>query len=155
MRGLSESGTRREALRKLLRAGAQSTQEELREKLKSQRFDVTQSTVSRDLRKLGAVKVSDTAGRIVYKLTDSANEPVVAGSLAEMIVDVRANSSIIVIHTPPGSAPLVARHLDRFRPAGILGTIAGDDTIFVAPSSEAGINGTIKAIRLSFQTGSY
>ena len=57
---------------------------------------------------------------------------------------------MIVIHTSPGSASLVARHLDINRPGGILGTIAGDDTIFVAPGKDISIKQTIAAIRESF-----
>ena len=57
---------------------------------------------------------------------------------------------MIVIQTSPGSASLVARHLDMNKPADILGTIAGDDTIFVAPSKDFSIKQTISAIRESF-----
>jgi transcriptional regulator of arginine metabolism len=58
---------------------------------------------------------------------------------------------MIVIHTTPGSASLIASHLDHFKPAGILGTIAGDDTIFVAPAIEKDVRDTIAEIQNSFE----
>ena len=57
---------------------------------------------------------------------------------------------MIVLHTTPGSASLVARHLDHAKPGGILGTLAGDDTIFVAPASLREVKATIRDIQKSF-----
>ena len=138
--------SRLEALRELLKQGTLSTQDELRDKLERLRFSVTQSTVSRDLRKLGAVKAIDTDGRTVYRLPEDEHQPV-AGQLSDMVKDIEHNNSLIVIHTMIGSASLVARHLDMVKPAGILGTIAGDDTIFVAPSAKRSMHATIQAIQ--------
>ncbi len=139
-------------LRKLLIAGKLSTQEELVEELSDQKFKVTQSTISRDLRKLGAVKAQDPAGRTVYRLPDDLSSPAMisGNSFAGLLVDVQHNGSLIVINTTPGSASLVARQLDQTRPEGILGTIAGDDTIFVAPVSSRKIEQTIEAISSLF-----
>jgi transcriptional regulator of arginine metabolism len=145
--------SRIEALRKLLSQGKLSTQDELREELESLSFKVTQSTISRDLRRLGAVKAVDPQGRTVYRLPEEASMPVAAtASLRDLIIDIRTNGSIVVLHTTPGSASLVARHLDHVRPGGILGTIAGDDTIFVAPAdlSARELKATIRAIQESF-----
>lgn len=148
----SDSKGRLQALRKLLSQGQLSTQDELREKLEKQSFVVTQSTISRDLRKLGAIKAIDTNGRTIYRLAQEAVAPVpvAASSLANLIVDIRTNGSIIVIQTTSGSASLIASHLDRRKPAGILGTLAGDDTIFVAPASLKEIKTTIREIMNSF-----
>jgi transcriptional regulator of arginine metabolism len=138
---------RLEALRKLLSQGLLSTQEELREKLRTMRFDVTQSTVSRDLRRVGAIKAIDPEGRTVYKLPELVDAPVApAASLRELVLDISSNGTLIVIRTTPGSASLVARRLDQARPQGILGTIAGDDTIFVAPAAPRASHGLIEAI---------
>lgn len=130
-----EPQTRLNALRKLLSAGKLSTQDELREELSELDFDVTQSTVSRDLRRLGAVKAIDPSGRTVYRLpSDRDSGPASpAGGIAEMITEIRQNGAMIVIHTTPGSASLVARHVDQSRLSKVIGTIAGDDTVFVAP----------------------
>lgn len=138
-------------LRKILESGKNSTQEEIRDMLEAKGHDVNQSTISRDLRKLGAIKGTDQKGRTVYRLSESAPETSFASqSLGDLIINILNNDSMIVIQTTPGSASLVARHLDMNKPADILGTIAGDDTIFVAPSKDYSIKQTITAIRESF-----
>jgi transcriptional regulator of arginine metabolism len=148
----SESTQRLQALRKLLSQGKLSTQDELREELEDLKFKVTQSTVSRDLRRLGAVKATDSNGRTVYRLHDEqAAAPPHAARLSELILDMKHNGTLIVIHTSPGSASLIARHIDHVKPGGVLGTIAGDDTIFVAPPATKSLHNVIKAIEDSFQ----
>ena len=133
----SDAKDRLSALRGLLLEGKLSTQEELREELVRLKFDVTQSTVSRDLRRIGAIKVSDAEGRTIYRLAEeSASPPVpaqMANSLRDLVLSIEENGFMIVVNTTPGSASLVARHLDSRRDGNIMGTIAGDDTIFVAP----------------------
>jgi transcriptional regulator of arginine metabolism len=139
------------ALRKILESGKSSTQEELRDMLEAKGHDVNQSTISRDLRKIGAIKGTDNKSRTVYRLSELSSESNFVGqSIGDLILNINHNDSMIVIQTSPGSASLVARHLDINRPADILGTIAGDDTIFVAPSKEHSIKQTILAIRDSF-----
>lgn len=143
-----DSRTRLQALRKLLAAGESSTQEELVKKLHQQRFDVTQSTISRDLRRLGAIKAIDGSGSTIYRLPDdpSSTPFTPSNGFRGLMIDIEHNGAMIVIHTTPGSASLVARQLDQTKPYGILGTIAGDDTIFVAPSSVKKIAETVAAI---------
>ena len=139
------------ALRKILESGKNSTQEELRDMLEAKGHNVNQSTISRDLRKIGAIKGTDNKGRTVYRLSEISQESTfVAQSVGDLILNITHNDSMIVIQTSPGSASLVARHLDMNKPADILGTIAGDDTIFVAPSKDFSIKQTISAIRESF-----
>jgi len=139
------------ALRKILESGKNSTQEELRDMLEAKGHDVNQSTISRDLRKIGAIKGTDNKSRTIYRLSELSSESNFVGqSIGDLILNITHNDSMIVIQTSPGSASLVARHLDINRPADILGTIAGDDTIFVAPSKEHSIKQTILAIRDSF-----
>ena len=139
------------ALRKILESGKNSTQEELRDMLEAKGHNVNQSTISRDLRKIGAIKGTDNKSRTVYRLSEISQESTfVAQSVGDLILNITHNDSMIVIQTSPGSASLVARHLDMNKPADILGTIAGDDTIFVAPSKDFSIKQTISAIRESF-----
>jgi transcriptional regulator of arginine metabolism len=128
--------SRLEVLKSLLEEGSLGTQDELREELEKRDFEVTQSTISRDLRRLGAVRALDPQGRTIYRLPSSEEAPIpssTGGTFRNLVTDIEWNEALVVIHTLPGSASLVARQLDRERPAGILGTIAGDDTIFVAP----------------------
>jgi transcriptional regulator of arginine metabolism len=138
-------------LRQLLSSGAAGTQDELREHLEKQGYAVTQSTISRDLRRLGAIKMIDDEGRTVYRFpSDGAvTAPLGRTALGDLIRDIVTNGMIIVVKTTSGSAPLIAAHIDHYRPGGILGTIAGDDTIFIAPASAATIPLTIDAIRKS------
>jgi transcriptional regulator of arginine metabolism len=145
---ITDSRLRLSALRKLLAGGEISTQEELADELRRLDFDITQSTISRDLRRVGAVKALNADGETVYRLSyeGTAAAPIPAASLRHLLLDIQHNDSMIVIHTATGSASLVARHLDQIRPEGILGTIAGDDTIFVAAASKSKIKGIIRAI---------
>ena len=147
-----ESPDRLTTLRRLLSEEKLSTQDELREELKALKFKVTQSTISRDLRRLGAVRAVDPDGRIIYRLPEEIQAPIPQSSsaLEALVLDIKHNGFMIVISTVVGSASLIARHLDQTKPAGILGTIAGDDTIFVTPASIKNIEGVIAAIRDSF-----
>lgn len=145
----ADTQSRQDALRRLLGQGTLSTQEELVEKLERLDFSVTQSTVSRDLRKLGAVRATDATGRTVYRLPEESLAPVTTTSLRELVLSIRTNGSIIAIRTSPGSASLVARHIDATLPTEILGTIAGDDTIFAAPASVSRLKQTVQMIEHS------
>ena len=134
-------------MKKLLGQEKLSTQDDLVQELGELGYEITQSTISRDLRKLGAVKAIDSDSRTVYRLPeDVPASPVAAKALADLVTDMATNGQLIVIHTTPGSASLVARHLDTIRLDSILGTLAGDDCIFVAPSSTKDVKATMKAI---------
>lgn len=132
---------RLEVLRTLLAEGKLSTQDELRVKLEKQKFRVTQSTISRDLRRIGAVRAVDAEGNTVYRLPDAAGAEAAAAAAADTVRTVQSNGTMVVIHTLPGLASMVARHIDMQRSPAYLGTIAGDDTVFVA-LSERGARGS-------------
>ena len=108
-----------------------TTQEELAEALRAEEWSVTQSSVSRDIGALGLVKVEGAYARPVraLKTHEDPDERRIAESL--LTVD-RAGDALLVIHTPPGEANRVAAALDRLAWTEVLGTIAGDDTIFLA-----------------------
>lgn len=145
----SDARARLATLRKLLEEGTVSTQEELCEALQKQNFSVTQSTVSRDLRRIGASKTISAAGDVVYRLADEqmiSSASTLTSGIKGLLLSIQHNGSMIVIKTPPGSASLVAHHLDSVKPDGILGTIAGDDTVFVAPASAKRVEATMEAI---------
>lgn len=145
-----EAMDRLTTLRRLLEQERASTQDELREELEAQKFKVTQSTISRDLRRIGAIRAIDIDGRTVYRLPEDVPlPPSAATGLNSLVEDIRHNGSMIVIHTSPGSASLIARHLDHHRPGNLLGTIAGDDTVFVAPTSLRNLSSTVRKIRES------
>lgn len=125
-----------EALKELLFGREAQTQDDISAALVKKGFDVNQSKISRLLRKLGAIKVENTKGHTVYSLPREPSPPTLKTELRELILDVVANEAMVVIYTSPGSASMVARMLDYAQiDTDILGTVAGDDTIFVAPKS--------------------
>lgn len=150
----NESQARLTVLRDLIREEIANTQENICKVLKQKKFDVTQSTISRDLRRIGAVKTTNKLGQTVYKLPSehaSTLPLTVSHSLGGLLIAIESNENLIVLHTAPSSASLVARHLDSMRSElGILGTIAGDDAIFIAPASVKKIPALIKRIKTEF-----
>ena len=142
------SKERIKALESLLTDGDLSTQEELRDKLEKQGFDTTQSTISRDLRKLGAIRTVDTDGRTVYRVSEVFEPRLGSAGMGPLVSEITTNGAIIVIHTAVGSASLIARHIDSMGLPSVLGTIAGDDTVFVAPATTNvhDVKATIKEI---------
>lgn len=125
-----------EALKTLLLNRNASTQENLCRLLEEAGYEVNQSKISRLLRKIGAVKVVAADGQTAYALPREPAPPSMSTQICDLIVDVVANEVLIVIFTSPGSASMVARILDYKQiSTKVLGTVAGDDTIFVAPKS--------------------
>lgn len=129
-------------LLRILHEGRASTQKEIAHALHAAGHDVTQATVSRDLRDVGAAKVR-VNGRFVYRLPDEIpreGDVLALGvqrALAEFAMDVRAADNLVVVLTVPGHAGAVARAIDLAGVSGVVGTIAGDDTIFVATDGVA------------------
>ncbi len=137
--------TRRSDLLKILRSGNATSQEEIADQLRAAGHEVTQATVSRDLRTVGAVKVR-VGDRHLYRLAEDVSggtggelvERNLARTLAEFAVDIRVAASLVVVVTLPGHAGAVGRAIDLTLLEDVVGTIAGDDTIFLAtPSSDA------------------
>jgi transcriptional regulator of arginine metabolism len=131
-----EARRRRDAVARILRAGRVSTQDQLMAELREEGFRTTQATLSRDLARLSARRVSRPDGSY-YEIGDGA-PAAVAAAVSGLVSEVATNGSLVVIRTVPGSAPAVARAIDLARLPGVLGTIAGDDTVFVAPSRGRG-----------------
>jgi transcriptional regulator of arginine metabolism len=108
------------------------TQHELLEALARAGCRVTQATVSRDIRELGLDKTHDVLGRARYVAPQAARSvnprDALAGVLSQFGRQVEAAQNIVVVHSELGSAPAVARALDRLEHPRIVGTIAGDDT---------------------------
>ncbi|MGQ3891580.1 ArgR family transcriptional regulator [Legionella sp. CNM-4043-24] len=133
-------------LRDLLKKGSNATQEMICAALEAQGHRINQSKVSRLLGKINAIKFKNDQGEMVYRLPHDATPPSIATSVSELVIDIVANESMIIIRTSPGSASLIARILDH-KTCHILGTLAGDDTIFVAPESVADIENTLRLIK--------
>lgn len=112
---------------------------------------INQSKVSRMLSKTGAVRTRNATGEMVYCLPAELGIPATTSPLKNLVVDIDRNDSLIVIRTSPGAAQLIARLLDSMSKAeGILGTIAGDDTIYIAPSNTQKIEETLAVVHKLF-----
>jgi transcriptional regulator of arginine metabolism len=115
------------------------TQLELAQALVDAGCAVTQATLSRDLRELGTQKIDDELGLPRYVLPERPAGPDPAAALAAILGrfgrDVAAAQNIVVIRSELGSAPAIARALDRVRHPLVVGTLAGDDTCLVVAAS--------------------
>src|SRR5581483_2235345 len=112
------------------------TQEDICSILKKQGYEINQSKVSRLLRKIGATKIVNNKRQIVYSLPREPSPFPLGTPIRNLVLDIVANEALVVIHTAPGAASMIARALDYSQiTTEILGTIAGDDTIFVTPKS--------------------
>jgi transcriptional regulator of arginine metabolism len=125
---------RQRAIADLIRANALASQEELAERLVALGYAVTQATISRDLEQIGAVKVR-REGHLSYALPQQARTPAtppLEAVLRQWVSAIDVAMNMVVIKTPPGSAHLIGVALDQSEIPAVVGTICGDDTIFVA-----------------------
>ena len=134
---MTDSRSRRHrAIAELIQSGAIASQEALADKLGELGFAVTQATVSRDLEQLGAIKVRRD-GAVAYALPEQVAPRDWAGQRLSAIVrewvrSIEPAGNLVVLRTPPGSAHLVGVALDQSELPEVVGTICGDDTIFIA-----------------------
>ena len=120
--------------------------------LKDQGIEATQATISRDLEELGAVKIRVAGGDSIYAIAEYAPARVAPSDqlrrvMAEWVADVTSSGNLVVVRTPPGCAHVVASALDRSALSGLLGTVAGDDTIFCVAAEDIGGAGLAEELR--------
>jgi transcriptional regulator of arginine metabolism len=139
---------RRNAILRLLRGSAVRKQEEIVDLLKDQGFPVTQSSVSRDLRDLGVLKAG---GR--YLAPDATQRSLDDfGALRQFVRGIAtAGSALTVLRTTVGAAQSVAIAIDKAEWPEIVGTISGDDTIFIATDSAAAQTAVVARLRELFR----
>ncbi|MEN9643336.1 MAG: arginine repressor [Actinomycetota bacterium] len=142
---------RQQAIAKLIAKHAVTNQPQLVDLLAEDGIAATQATVSRDLEDLGAVKVRVPGGDTVYAIPEYepqriAPEDQLRRVMGEWVAEVRHSGNLVVLRTPPGCAHVVASALDRSGLDGILGTVAGDDTLLVI--AEEGLGGDAMRERL-------
>jgi transcriptional regulator of arginine metabolism len=126
---------RQNAILELVRERALSTQAEVASALKESGFDVVQTTVSRDIADLGLVKVRAPSGRLVYAppgTTDGDRLRALGAAMRRYAITVEAAGTLVVVTTPSGYANALAQAMDETAHPGIAGTLAGDNTIFLA-----------------------
>lgn len=139
MKELARKHHRQQALLRVVAQQKLGTQQDLVRALKGAGFDATQATVSRDIVELGLVKVARN-GTHVY----AAPTAVASGGGTERLrkfcedypVEGRVAANLVVLRSPPGTANAMAIALDTSGLAEIVGTVAGDDTVFVATSTD-------------------
>jgi transcriptional regulator of arginine metabolism len=136
MADLEDTRARRALIVELVRTRHVTTQGDLRDLLRAKGHDVTQATLSRDLAKLRARRVSLPNGGTAYEIEGFAardGESSQLSAMSSLVLGIREGAAIVVVHTRPGAAQAVAALLDQARLDSIIGSIAGDDTIFVVP----------------------
>ena len=144
----SDRTRRRQRLIELLRAGFQGTQEEIGARLAADGFPATQATISRDLTDVGAVRRHE-GRRIVYALPERNGPPEGFGRrvFGELVRGVAVSRNLVVVRTYPGMAPTVGAVLDAAGVDGVLGTVAGDDTVLVVADERLGGRSVAERIR--------
>jgi transcriptional regulator of arginine metabolism len=131
------------AILRLIRERPLSTQAEVAEALHNQGFDAVQTTISRDIGELGLAKVRNAEGRLVYAqpgTEDLERMGELASALRRWVLSFEASGNLLVLRTPAGFASPLAEVIDRTGPAEIAGTIAGENTVFVA--TREGVRGS-------------
>lgn len=129
-------GQRQRAIAELIRSQLIGSQDELAEQLARLGYKAAQATVSRDLEELGAVKVRGSGG-VGYAMPGAIrSQPLQRSRLeaifGEWVLSIETAANLLVIKTQPGSAHLVAAAIDQAELPAVVGTVSGDDTLFVA-----------------------
>lgn len=138
---MSSTEARRRLVTRLVTTETIESQAQLRRLLTHTGHDVTQATISRDLEAIGATKVRD--GDVPrYRIQDPAevrrSRSALTSAVNEFVESVTATGPLVVLHVPPGAAHLVAAKIDAAGMPGVLGTVAGDDTVFIAVDESVG-----------------
>jgi transcriptional regulator of arginine metabolism len=141
---MSSKVQRQQAISRLIAKHAVTNQPQLVDLLAEDGIAATQATVSRDLEDLGAVKVRVPGGDTVYAIPEYeparlAPEDQLRRVMGEWVAEVRSSGNLVILRTPPGCAHVVASALDRSAMPGLLGTVAGDDTLLCV--AEDGVGG--------------
>lgn len=149
---MSSKQQRQQMISRLIAQQKVTSQPELQEMLHKQKIDATQATISRDLEELGAIKVRTSDGRSVYAIAEYAPARVAPTDqlrrvMSEWVAEVSSSGTLVVVRTPPGCAHVVASALDRSAMPGLMGTVAGDDTIFCVASEDLGGRGLAERLR--------
>lgn len=125
---------RQNRIKEILKDNIISNQEELVELLNVEGIEITQATLSRDFQELGVVRTSAAEGsRYTLNVEEAGNQ--IKKLISFEILSVESNEMLIIVRTLAGRAQGVAHYIDKLNSKLILGTIAGDDTILLVPSS--------------------
>lgn len=132
-------GRRQDAILELIEEFDIETQEELASKLKENGFKVTQATISRDIKELHLIKSQSDSGAYKYAVNENknmVNTDRLMKVFQHSVLSISRAMNLVVVQTLSGSANAAAETIDKLELTGVVGTIAGDNTIFIAASSE-------------------
>ncbi len=132
-------------IKEIIQTQPVASQEELVSLLKKRSFEVTQATLSRDLAEIGVARIHTHEG-LRYSLSGQAEEKI-SPLVGREVLSVEHNEVMVVIRTLPGRASGVASFIDSLMNPLIIGTVAGDDTVFVTPASVKKISKIEKIIK--------
>lgn len=130
---MSTKVNRHKAIRELVQKKKISTQNKLTEELRKLGFKVTQSTISRDIVELKLNKIRINSEVSIYALEEESK---LGRLFRDLVISIERAGNLIVIKTAPGSAQGIASAIDSYGVNGILGTVAGDDTILAIAKTE-------------------
>lgn len=123
------------ALLQIIQSGEAGTQQHLISMLSKQGLAANQSSISRALRKIGAVKSLNAKGEAVYRIPHAASQIGRSQTIRDLVTHITSNEQLILVHTCTGSANVVAQLIDEQDLPELLGTLAGDNTLMIVPKS--------------------
>lgn len=148
---VSDKAARHQVIRAIVASQAVASQEALRRHLARRGWDVTQSTLSRDLRELRLARIPDDRGRVRYAPSDGADEEggpaPLERMLPQLITGVEGVQALVVVRTLKSGAQPVAQALDQLAWPDVAGTIAGDDTVLVICRSAPGRQRVVRRLQ--------
>ncbi|MDR2201811.1 MAG: arginine repressor [Clostridiales bacterium] len=140
--------TRQQKILELISAKSIETQDELAEELARAQFNVTQATISRDIKELGLIKVTTPEGR--QKYSREAADAQFAGKIVSLfkhaVISIDRALNIVVIKTLSGGANSAGLMIDKLNIGGVLGCVAGDDTVMIVTKTEETAEGVVNAL---------
>ncbi|MCF8535088.1 MAG: arginine repressor [Candidatus Nanopelagicaceae bacterium] len=146
----NNANSRKSTVAKLIGSGKIASQSDLVKALKKQGFAVTQGTASRDLEDIGAIRVRNADGEMVYALTDAQPISTKSSFPSELVLTATPSGNLVVIRTPIAAAQMLASAIDGLSQSGKLasaiGTVAGDDTVIVVADTATGGSALAKKI---------
>ena len=138
--------SRQSKILELISTKESASQDELVACLKAANFDITQATISRDIKELGLIKIQTSEGKYKYALMDSGEQQVSNKNISifrESVISVKPANNLCVIKTVKGLACGICSMIDKLNLEDVMGSVYGDDTVMVIlPNTQSAINAT-------------
>lgn len=137
---------RQYAIKELLSRATITNQEDLRLLLQRRGFRVTQATLSRDMKQLGVARVV-SGGKTVYAIQPAGETQRLRPIVGAEVISLEANESVVIVRTVPGAANTVGEFVDVQNHRGIMGTVAGDNTLLVIPRTRRQVHQVMEFLK--------